>query len=122
MMGQNVGLEVTYGLIYFAFGLISAFLYKSFNGLGKFFNFPRFFGCIFDIVAVSVCFAVFFYFYVNYQDGILRFYQVVFFLLGISVYVKFVEAFLRKIINRLKKSCPTKLRQLFSNLNILLRK
>lgn len=121
-MGQNVGVEVTFGLIYFAFGLISALLYKSFNRLGKFFCFPRFFACILDVVSACICFTVFFYFYVNYQDGILRFYQAVFFLLGISVYVKFVDALLRKVINRLKKSCPSKLRQLFSKLTILLKK
>lgn len=121
-MGQNIASEITFGLIYFVFGVFSAFLFFGLSGLGKYFAFPRLITALLDVAATLICFALFFWFFIYVQDGITRFYEVVFFLLGITVYVKVIRDFLLKLTNKIKKSCPTKIRQLFCKINNFLKR
>lgn len=87
---MNVITELTYAIIFFSYGIICSLLYNICTRIEKRLN-PKLLRYILDAIYVTICFIPFFYFYVNVLDGILKLYELIFFIFGFAVYYKYIH-------------------------------
>lgn len=93
---MNVITEITNSLIFFGYGLICSLLYYLINRIEAKLH-PKILRYILDCIYVTLCFIPFFYFYVNVLDGVLKLYELIFFVLGFAIYSKYIHAIFNNI-------------------------
>ena len=121
-MGQNAAVELNYVMIFFSYGILCGFLYHVIDVVCKILHTKKIIGYIVDCIYVTCCYIPFFHYYVNELDGILHFYQAIFFVVGLVFYFKYIAVLDRKVIIFSKRSCPKKLKDAFMHIKNILYK
>lgn len=93
---MNIVTELTNSSIFFTYGIFCSFLYYVCLAIEKKLK-PKILTYILDCIYVTACFIPFFYFYINILDGVLKLYEIVFFVLGFAVYKKYINNILIKM-------------------------
>lgn len=105
-MGQHALVEATLSIIFFGYGIACCFMYYVTEILAKITHSSALITYLYDCAYVVICFMPFYYFYVNFLDGVLHFYQVIFFIAGLVFYNKVLHNISKKFVGFYQKHRP----------------
>ena len=120
-MTNNIATEITYSLLFFAYGILVGFGYYVTGKIEKRIKIKAI-EYLVDCLFVTICFIVFYKFYVSFLDGVLYFYELIFFLLGLGVQIKYIDKILNFMVVLHIKNCPKALIKLHDKIKNIIKK
>ena len=120
-MTNDISTEITYSLIFFTFGLIVGIGYIFTAKLEKIIKI-KVLEYLTDCLFVTVCFILFYKFYISVLDGVLYFYEIIFFLLGLCVAIKYIGKILNNLVIFYNKKQPKALKKLNLKIKNIIKK